>query len=76
MPDGIRLDLVLQLRRLLMAAGWDEQGATAAFHALVDAHGKTDVGLALAIVAAEYFASERAEVSASDYPGKSIRMAS
>jgi hypothetical protein len=62
MPDGVRLDLVFELRRLLDVAGSDELDATAAFDALVDAHGRSEVGAALAVVTAEYYGSTAALV--------------
>ncbi|GDY33137.1 hypothetical protein [Gandjariella thermophila] len=60
MPDGVRLELVLELTRLLKTAGTDERAATAGFHELVATHGRDDVRAALVVVAAEYFATEAA----------------
>lgn len=51
MENGVRLDLVREMRRLLELAGTDEEAAIAQFHQLVDRHGSIDVAAAVVAVA-------------------------
>ena len=50
-PSAVPLDLVAEMRRLVVLAGSDENAAIAQFHRLVYAHGRARVGAALAAAA-------------------------
>lgn len=60
--ECLRLDLVIEMQRLLRLAGRDEGAAIDAFNVLKDRYRPYEVAVALTAVTAEYLGTEAAEL--------------